>query len=135
MRFVFLTFACRCFFFFCHKIVSISLLCTLLNSVVCHARAEKCIVTVYPLTVLLFSRPSAIFTYLTTLVPMISKYHSCKPEYHTLANTQRYFSGLLAVLPHSKTSKKNNSVAAVTSGMVLLVRKPLRLQYLAGLTV
>lgn len=94
------------FFFFCHKIVSISLLCTVLNSVVWRARAEKCIVTVYLLTVLLFSRPSAIFTYLTTLVPMISKYHSCKPEYHTLANTHRYFSGLFAVLPHSKTSKK-----------------------------
>ncbi len=56
---------------------------------------------------------------------MIPQYHGCKQEYCTLANT-------LAVLPFQfvcglaifRDIQMNNSVAAVTSGAVLLKRKP-----------
>ncbi len=56
---------------------------------------------------------------------MIPQYHGCKQEYRTLANT-------LTVLPFQfvcglaifRDIQMNNSVAAVTSGVVLLKRKP-----------
>lgn len=91
-------------------------------------------IVLYLLTILLFSRPSAIFTYETTLVPMIPKYHSCKYEYHTLANTQCYVSGLFAVLPHWETSKWIAVLLQWPLGWFYSKENP-KPQYLAGLAV